>query len=59
MSYNILCDKYATSNVYAYCPSWALTWDYRKKYVLSEITRHDSDIVALQVGFSLHFWLCV
>lgn len=48
MSYNILCDKFATSNVYAYCPSWALTWDYRKKYVLSEITRHDSDIVALQ-----------
>lgn len=48
MSYNILCDKYATTSVYAYCPSWALTWDYRKKYVLSEITRHDSDIVALQ-----------
>lgn len=48
MSYNILCDKYATSNLYAYCPSWALTWDYRKKYILSEITRHDADIVTLQ-----------
>lgn len=57
MCYNILCDKYATSNLYAYCPTWALTWDYRKKYILSEITRHDADIVALQVNFSNAFLL--
>lgn len=31
MCYNVLCDKYATRQMYGYCPSWALSWDYRKK----------------------------
>lgn len=31
MCYNVLCDKYATRQMYGYCPSWALNWDYRKK----------------------------
>lgn len=31
MCYNVLCDKYATRQMYGYCPSWALTWEYRKK----------------------------
>ncbi|TMW41140.1 hypothetical protein DOY81_013779 [Sarcophaga bullata] len=24
MCYNVLCDKYATRQMYGYCPSWAL-----------------------------------
>ena len=31
MCYNVLCDKYATRQMYGYCPSWALNWEYRKK----------------------------
>lgn len=34
MCYNVLCDKYATRQMYGYCPSWALNWDYRKKVSL-------------------------
>ncbi|VFQ72222.1 unnamed protein product [Cuscuta campestris] len=26
LSYNILSDSYATSELYSYCPSWALSW---------------------------------
>lgn len=33
MCYNVLCDKYATRQMYGYCPSWALNWDYRKKVI--------------------------
>jgi hypothetical protein len=46
--YNVLCDKYATRQLYAYCPSWALDWDYRKQQILKEITTHSSDIILLQ-----------
>lgn len=34
MCYNVLCDKYATRQMYGYCPSWALAWEYRKKVVI-------------------------
>lgn len=33
MCYNVLCDKYATRQMYGYCPSWALSWEYRKKVI--------------------------
>ncbi|CAD5227343.1 unnamed protein product [Bursaphelenchus xylophilus] len=46
--YNVLCDKYATTNLYSYCPSWALNWEYRKNAIIKEILRYDADIVALQ-----------
>ena len=49
MSYNVLCDKYATRQVYGYCPSWALNWEYRKEQLLKEINDSMADIVALQV----------
>ncbi|KAI6214452.1 Poly(A)-specific ribonuclease [Aphelenchoides besseyi] len=47
-SYNVLCDKYATTNLYSYCPTWALNWEYRKNAVIKEILLYDADIVALQ-----------
>ncbi|KAJ0019843.1 hypothetical protein NQD34_007412 [Periophthalmus magnuspinnatus] len=48
MCYNVLCDKYATWQLYRYCPSWALSWEYRKKGIMEEITHCDADIISLQ-----------
>lgn len=48
VSYNILCDRYATASLYGYTPSSALSWDYRKTLVLREILEHDADILCLQ-----------
>lgn len=48
MCYNVLCDKYATRQMYSYCPSWALEWAYRKKGILDEIRHYGADIINLQ-----------
>lgn len=48
MCYNVLCDKYATRQLYGYCPAWALSWDYRKHSILDELTAYSADIIALQ-----------
>ncbi|KAF4522157.1 hypothetical protein B566_EDAN010417 [Ephemera danica] len=48
MCYNVLCDKYATRQMYGYCPSWALQWDYRKKGIINEIRHYGADIISLQ-----------
>ncbi|KAM3517153.1 hypothetical protein NHJ13051_009239 [Beauveria bassiana] len=47
-SWNILCDKYATPQIYGYTPSKALRWDYRRECILKEIRVRDADFVALQ-----------
>lgn len=49
MCYNVLCDKYATRQMYGYCPSWALEWEYRKKGIMDEIKHYIADIITLQV----------
>lgn len=48
MCYNVLCDKLATRQLYSYCPSWALNWDFRKKGILEEIRHYGADIINLQ-----------
>ncbi|XP_052005955.1 CCR4-NOT transcription complex subunit 6-like isoform X2 [Xyrauchen texanus] len=48
MCYNVLCDKYATRQLYGYCPSWALNWSYRKNAIMQEILSCNADIVSLQ-----------
>ena len=48
LSYNILCDKYATKSHYGYTPSDVLSWDFRKEVILNELKDHDADIVCLQ-----------
>lgn len=53
MCYNVLCDKYATRQLYGYCPSWALNWDYRKKAIIQEILSCNADIISLQVSKSI------
>ncbi|KAK2115884.1 CCR4-NOT transcription complex subunit 6-like [Saguinus oedipus] len=52
MCYNVLCDKYATRQLYGYCPSWALNWEYRKKGIMEEIVNCDADIISLQVNLN-------
>ncbi|EGD79484.1 hypothetical protein PTSG_12983 [Salpingoeca rosetta] len=46
--YNILCDKYASRNMFKYCPSWALAWEYRKGKILTELANSKCDILCLQ-----------
>ncbi|EWC43485.1 hypothetical protein DRE_07517 [Drechslerella stenobrocha 248] len=48
VSYNILCEKYATPQAYGYVPSWALSWDYRKNLISQDILTSNADIVCLQ-----------
>ncbi|KAF2814195.1 uncharacterized protein BDZ99DRAFT_233000 [Mytilinidion resinicola] len=48
LSYNILCDKYATQAQYGYTPSGALSWDHRKEVILAELRERNADIVCLQ-----------
>ncbi|PON74462.1 nuclease [Trema orientale] len=55
LSYNILSDTYATSESYSYCPSWALSWPYRRQNLLREIVGYRADIVCLQEVQSDHF----
>ena len=48
LSYNILCDKYATTSQYGYTPAKALAWDSRKELVLAEIVAQNADVMCLQ-----------
>ncbi|KAH9612679.1 hypothetical protein KSS87_011179 [Heliosperma pusillum] len=55
LSYNILAEAYATSEAYSYCPSWALSWPYRRQNLLREIVGYRADIVCLQEVQYDHF----
>ncbi|KAK0527800.1 Glucose-repressible alcohol dehydrogenase transcriptional effector [Tilletia horrida] len=48
LTYNILCDRYATQQMYGYTPSWALAWDYRKELILQEVMSYSADVCCLQ-----------
>ncbi|KAJ2710189.1 Glucose-repressible alcohol dehydrogenase transcriptional effector, partial [Coemansia spiralis] len=48
LSYNVLCPKYATPQMYSYCPSWALAWEYRRDTIMSELNMLQPDIICLQ-----------
>lgn len=55
LSYNLLADLYATSDMFSYCPPWALSWTYRKQNLLREIVSYGADILCLQEVQSDHF----
>lgn len=55
LSYNVLADVYASNELYNYCPSWALSWPYRRQNLLREIVGYRADIVCLQEVQSDHF----
>ncbi|KAI1215157.1 glucose-repressible alcohol dehydrogenase transcriptional effector [Annulohypoxylon truncatum] len=48
MSWNTLCDKYATSTQYGYTPASALSWEYRKDSIMREFRDRSADILCLQ-----------
>ncbi|KAJ2723380.1 Glucose-repressible alcohol dehydrogenase transcriptional effector [Coemansia sp. Benny D115] len=48
MSYNVLCPKYATPQMYNYCPAWVLSWENRRESIVSEILDYEPDIICLQ-----------
>ncbi|TFY81090.1 hypothetical protein EWM64_g2928 [Hericium alpestre] len=48
LSYNILCERCATERLYGYTPSWALSWEYRRELIFTEITANDADFLCLQ-----------
>jgi len=48
LSYNILSDTSASSDLYSYCPPWALSWPYRRQNLLREIVGYRADVVCLQ-----------
>eukprot|EP00249_Psilotum_nudum_P023553 c28921_g1_i1 orf=356-2137(+) len=55
LSYNVLADLYATSELYSYCPPWALSWSYRRQNLLREISGYRADIICLQEVQSDHY----
>lgn len=48
MSYNTLCQHYATTKLYQYTPSWALDWEHRKNALKEEILALATDVICLQ-----------
>ena len=56
LSYNILSDVYATNDIFSYCPSWALSWPYRRQNLLREIVGYRADILCLQEVLLLALW---
>jgi len=48
LSYNTLCDKYATQSQYGYTPADALSWEHRKEVILAELRERNADILCLQ-----------
>lgn len=48
ISYNVLAEIYATQSQYPYCPPWALSFEYRRKLLMTELRRYDADIMCLQ-----------
>ncbi|KAJ3673918.1 hypothetical protein LUZ60_005910 [Juncus effusus] len=55
LSYNVLADNYASNEAYSYCPSWALSWTYRKQNLLKEIVGYHADIICLQEVQNNHY----
>jgi len=48
LTWNILCEKFATASLYGYTPTKALSWDYRKMKILQEIRESNADFLCLQ-----------
>ncbi|ODV80946.1 uncharacterized protein CANTADRAFT_20499 [Suhomyces tanzawaensis NRRL Y-17324] len=48
VSYNTLCQHYATPKMYKFTPSWALEWEYRRNTLQAEILGFGSDILCMQ-----------
>ena len=47
----MLAETYATPDRHAYCPQWALEWDYRKNNILKQMKDYRGDVLCMQVGY--------
>ena len=43
------------SELYSYCPPWALSWSYRRQNLLRELLGYDADVLCLQEIQSDHY----
>lgn len=48
VTYNILCERYATKQKYGYVPTRFLKWESRRQLILDELTDLNADILCLQ-----------
>ena len=48
LSYNILCEKYATEQLCEHAPASVLSWEYRKELILAEVMNYNADFLCLQ-----------
>ncbi|KAK4203038.1 Endonuclease/exonuclease/phosphatase [Triangularia verruculosa] len=48
MTWNILCERFATKIMYGYTPPAALEWQYRRDLILDDICNRNPDIICLQ-----------
>ncbi|SCU80223.1 LAME_0B02102g1_1 [Lachancea meyersii CBS 8951] len=48
LSYNTLCQHYATPKMYRFTPSWALSWDYRREKLKEQVLGYNTDIICMQ-----------
>mmetsp|Transcript_5147 Transcript_5147/g.16836 ORF Transcript_5147/g.16836 Transcript_5147/m.16836 type:complete len:482 (-) Transcript_5147:46-1491(-) len=55
LTWNVLADLYATTEMYTYCEPWALSWNYRRQNLLKEILSYEADILCLQEVQSDHY----
>jgi len=55
LTYNVLAELYATNDMYPDTPAWCLSWGYRRRNLLREISKYGADIVCLQEVQSDHY----
>lgn len=48
ITYNILCERYASKAKYGYVPDEVLSWKYRRQLVLDELNTLKADVICLQ-----------
>ena len=48
VTYNVLAEIYTNKQMYPYCPLWALSWNFRRRNLMRQMTRFDADIYCLQ-----------
>lgn len=48
VTYNVLAEIYTNKQMYPYCPLWALSWNFRRRNLMRQMTQFDADIYCLQ-----------
>jgi hypothetical protein len=57
--YNMLAEIYANRQIYPYCPTWALAWNYRRNNILRELLSYEGQsISSLSLSLSFPCFFC-